>query len=690
VDEARQDLGLEPLAGIAVLRLGTSRAGDFLCRLLGDQGASLCQGKGDIRDAARHARIVIDDLGRGNAPPAGLDFDSLGKANPDLIYCALVGFPEGGPGDRGQLHDAPIASALGLHRRAGDEPREEPLPVASCFGAILAAIYIGCALLPRVGQGRGPQRIEVPLFAAGLNVISRELVTIEDERYVDPSRNNPRLPVSELYECADGNFLQPHGMYGKFARIICEVAGHPEWGDEASAGVVCLPQRSDVEKWRQRFRDLYKQRPAAEWEDLINKAGGAATVVRRHGEWTANAHAQASGMIGKDPATGRPRVGAGVVVRANPGAVATKPRPATVFSDNRLPLAGLRVVDFCIVIAGPTCGRVLADLGAEVVKIDAPDREIGPYLWLDVNRGKRSLVLDLKTQAAKEIATKLVASADVVLENFRQSKIAAFGFGYDALTRARPDLIYASLNAYDHEGPWAGRPGWEHNAQAASGMQWGRARGNKPELVPFPVNDYATGLLGALGVVMALVRRDLRGIGSHVRASLSRSATFIQMEMLEGRTDRAASEPRTRFFKCSDGWVGAYVMPNEASDKAAALESIGAAAASSSRKETIEALARQGIPAAIERRSRDLLEDRWMTEQGLLVRWQHPSLGMVMQATPKARASGFEASQRFPAPEPGASGDEVLAEHGYGGKLDSLVASGAVRPRLPLFKQTRS
>jgi crotonobetainyl-CoA:carnitine CoA-transferase CaiB-like acyl-CoA transferase len=347
-------------------------------------------------------------------------------------------------------------------------------------------------------------------------------------------------------------------------------------------------------------------------------------------------------------------------------------------------LAGVRVIDFCIVIAGPTCGRVLADLGAEVIKIDSPDRDFGPYLWLDVNRGKRSIVLDLKASGARDVAKSLVSSADVVLENFRKGKIGTLGLGYSDLVKSRPELVYASLNCFDHEGPWSTWAGWEHNAQAASGMQWARARDGVPRQVPFPINDYGTGLLGALGVVMALVRRESQGIGSHVRASLLRSATFIQKEWLE----EGGSRPwpgDVRSCACGDGWVTAW-LPSDLDDSR--RKAFGAWAATASDGTCDRALARLadlGLLAARERKPRDMINDAWMKDLGLIARWDHPRIGSIVVATPHGEATGFVTCRSAPAPAPGADSVEILAELGYGARSGDLIAAGAVHAERPLF-----
>ena len=177
-------------------------------------------------------------------------------------------------------------------------------------------------------------------------------------------------------------------------------------------------------------------------------------------------------------------------------------------------LEGVRVLDLCIVLAGPTCGRALAEFGADVITIDDPRRPSQPIWTVDVNRGKRSIVLDLKTPEGLEVFWDLVDTADVIVQSHRAGALDRLGIGYEAVKRRRPGIIYTSINAYGFGGPWEERPGWEQLAQATSGMQVRHGgREAQPKLVTYPVNDYGTGLLAAYGVALALLERERTGRG---------------------------------------------------------------------------------------------------------------------------------------------------------------------------------
>ena len=208
---------------------------------------------------------------------------------------------------------------------------------------------------------------------------------------------------------------------------------------------------------------------------------------------------------------------------------APQPAPTTGNSGVMSVLEGVRVLDLAIVLAGPTCGRTLGEFGADVIKIDDPSRPYDAAGNVDVNRGKRSIQLDLKSEQGKEVFWKLVDSADVVVENNRKGAMERMGLGYEEVSRRKPTIVYASLNAFGYDGPWSQRPGWEQLAQATSGIQVRRGgRDAAPKLLPYPMNDYGTGLLGAYAVALALHERNRTGKGQSVDSGLTLTACLLQ------------------------------------------------------------------------------------------------------------------------------------------------------------------
>lgn len=677
---------VHPLASVQILRWGNSLSGDFLQALLSDAGATVTHAAAlrapALAAALRTADVLVNDLGRGNALPQ--QASQALSDRPHLVGCALVSFPAGGPQGLPELEDDPVLAVLGVNRMLSDRPRHEPLRMPSLYAAQMAALYIACALLQRGRGVQQPQHIEVSLFGAALNVLGRQLVTFDDASLRDPLSYGWRLPVAQPRRCADGRYIQPHGMFAHFVRILMTVGGHPEWADEAADGLFHLPDAAAVQLWNTRMDKMFLQRDAAQWEQMINAAGGACTMCRTAAEWAGEAHAHTAGIVrsGMDKADVQPGPGVTLFSHASDAAPSITPAPLPEVMPGTPPLSGMRVVDFCIIIAGPTVGRVLADLGADVVKIDAPNRYVNPCLWMDVNRGKRSIVLDLRKNEAREVASRFVAGADVVVENFRAGKLEALGFGYDAVASVRPGIVYASTNAMDALGPWANRPGWEHNAQAATGMQWARSQGIAPEHVPFPVNDYATGLFGALGIVLALLHRKRTGHGSRVLGSLARSASYLQ------RFDApyAVRKPRLQVqtFQCSDGWVSAYCAADD--DQAGAVQRtlFGARSAGLTCDALVADLGAHGWPAVRENAPADMLRQAWLRDAGLIVQWTHPTLGPLLQGSPHGISSAWQFVPGHPAPEPGADAESLLGQIGLGAMAGRLRENKVVCG-FPLF-----
>ena len=197
------------------------------------------------------------------------------------------------------------------------------------------------------------------------------------------------------------------------------------------------------------------------------------------------------------------------------------------------PLDGIRVVDLSRILAGPYCSMLLSDFGAEIVKIENPDkgddtRAFGPpfldgesVYFLSINRGKKSLSLNLKSPEAREILTKLIKNSDVLLENFRKDFLTSIGFGYDEVAKLNPKIIYASVTGYGHTGPWAERPGYDLAIQGQGGIMslTGDPNGS-PYKTGTSLADITAGIYATLGILLALQARQRTGKGQKVDVSL--------------------------------------------------------------------------------------------------------------------------------------------------------------------------
>lgn len=217
------------------------------------------------------------------------------------------------------------------------------------------------------------------------------------------------------------------------------------------------------------------------------------------------------------------------------------------------PLAGIRIVEFGHYIAAPAATQLLSDLGADVVKIEPPAgdqaRGIGAYgegIVLAYNRGKRSVVLDLKQEADRDTALRLVAEADVVVQNLRAGTLARLGLGPDDLRPGHPGLIYVSVSGFSSKGPSAGRAGLDIAAQAESGLMsvTGEHDGD-PLRVGFPIADVAAGYAVVQAVLAALLRRERTGEGGVAEVSLLDAAIHLQSAMW-GEWHVSGQEPRRK------------------------------------------------------------------------------------------------------------------------------------------------
>ncbi|HXN13161.1 MAG TPA: CoA transferase [Candidatus Acidoferrales bacterium] len=354
--------------------------------------------------------------------------------------------------------------------------------------AVLAANATAAADL-WCARGGHSQDIEVDVRAAAASLVSFAYL-----RYQNASFERRGQATTALYRARDGRWIHLHGGFssreGTLALLKCD--------DDANAIA------TSVAEW-----------DAQALEDALAERGVCGAKLRSADEW--RAHPQGIALA---------RVPLVEIIRLGDARPEPIPGPRADEYGAR-PLSGVRVLDLTRVLAGPTCARTLAEHGAEVLHVRSPKLpSIEPFV-IDTNPGKLSCFLDLDREQDAEQLRTLVRDAHVFSQGYRPGALARRGFAPEELARIRPGIIAVSIDCYGHEGPYAGRPGWEQLAQTVTGMALEHAGDEHPALVPAAINDYTTGYLGALGVMRALARRTTEGGSWHVRVSLARTSMWI-------------------------------------------------------------------------------------------------------------------------------------------------------------------
>jgi crotonobetainyl-CoA:carnitine CoA-transferase CaiB-like acyl-CoA transferase len=350
--------------------------------------------------------------------------------------------------------------------------------------------------------------------------------------------------------------------------------------------------------WTQRLRTLMSQRfltkPAHVWEELLRDGGVPATVVRTTQEWLDLPAAHAGGNVSEieDAKFGAVRQpgryisieGAAVqshelqpreIGHATVGWKSSRPIVERTAAHESTPkiLSGVRVLDLSNVIAGPAACRILAEFGADVTRIDPPAPQAGPRMtmWfgIDVNQGKRSVILDLKSAEGRAVFETMVQKSDVILHNFLDASAARLGISDEDLRRINPDIVSCQVSAWGGPlgGPLKGYPSFDPVLQAATGITARYGTPDAPVLHGMAsCVDYITGFTAALGVAQALVARKLGRGGSYVRTSLSMGAQLVQFPFaVLAKNTSTTAEPSTqlapgygphyRLYKAADRWA---------------------------------------------------------------------------------------------------------------------------------------
>ena len=388
-------------------------------------------------------------------------------------------------------------AALSAVRLTGAEPvLPSSFAVGTAAQATIAASALAANELWHQRTGRR-QHVAVDMRAAAIEFRS--------ERYL---RLDGKVPaeyhdsIAGLYRCGDGRWVRLHTNLPHHCSGLLKLLG-------------CEHDRGAV----QRTLDGWK---AEALEDAAAAAGLVVTACRTFAEWDAYPQGRAIATL---PLFSIDQI----------GEAPAEPSPAAL-----RPLAGVKVLDLTRIIAGPVCGRTLAAHGADVLLVTASHLPSMRPLVIDTGRGKLSTSIDLREQSGREILAALVRDADVFVQGYRPGAMAAFGFSPEDVAKTRPGIVYVSLCAYGHAGPWAGRRGFDSLVQTASGFNAAEAEAfgqSKPRELPTQELDHATGYLLAFAAMTALKRRAERGGSWHVRCSLAQTGHWLRsLGRMDGTT----------------------------------------------------------------------------------------------------------------------------------------------------------
>jgi len=390
------------------------------------------------------------------------------------------------------------------------------------------------------------------------------------------------------------------------------------------------------------------------------------------------------------------------------------------------PLEGYRVIDFTNVIAGPYATMVLADQGADVIKIEAPQRPDHTRhagnsqnglraAFLNNNRNKRSVAIDVKSDAGREVLKKLVATADVFIQNFRPGVVERLRISEQELRSIKPDLIYVSMSGWGENGPFAHKPVYDPIIQALSGLATVQAGSDqeRPRLIRTILPDKLTGMTAAQAVTSALAGRAKNGEGQHVKVSMLDSIiAFLWSSDMGGQTfvDNEVSIQKAATFidliyETKTDYITVSTMTNdqwssfcEAANREHLLEDerfktpalrdenadirlnlIQEALLERDAAEWLETLEEAGVPCAPVLTRRQMIDHPQVQASGIVIEHDHPHAGKLRQARPAARFEGTPTAIRYGGPLLGEHTYDLLGEIGYSeSEIDAMVNSGAL------------
>ena len=758
-----------PLQGIRVLALGGGMPGAITTMFMADYGADVitvdapssgdpvpwldtrtwdrgkrqaeldltCDGdRARFRDLAYEADVVVVGLDHATATQLGLTATRITARNPDVVYVSLTGF---GRDDAGVIpaHEPLAAGALGTMLAVPAIHREGPVfpghPAIAYSTAFVAVIGILAALRARVASGRGDV-LDVSLRDGVLGQLTMNWWSERKVGSMNSRSRDGQLDLGTIrmivrrYRCADGRRIGVHtGANGAFSRLMKLL------GIDDRISPVTTPVESasplteaDLEVLKE-LPAIFEMRKSTEWLEDIWANEIAALPVLAPGEVFDDPQVVHNGVVRTidDPELGPITVvGPPVALSASPAMLTAPSRrvgvdiewvgdglsPVHDGTPLAAPLDGVRIVELSTFFAAPYANRFLADLGAEAIKVEPvsgdPMRSL-PDPFAGVAKGKRSLALDMKADAARPVIEELLRRADIVQHNFRPGAAERLGVDHETVRGLNPNVIYDYAPGYGSSGPKSMLQSFAPLHSGFAGLHTEAAgEGNNP-VACFGNEDYYTGQLNAIGQLLALVHRERTGVGQYLECSQLSSAVFVTSHWYR-RDDELRSAlptldhnqlgwaPHQRLYQCFEGWLCVFCETTDqraAFHRAVLADNGGVEDAELDDRLTYEMFARSaadwreylrnaGVPCVVARESSWLYE--YLTDPTVLAahratRSQHETAGTVSVIGPFVRLASAVPTAESRAPRIGEHSTTILGELGIDDDaIASLIAAGTV------------
>ncbi|HLZ29604.1 MAG TPA: CoA transferase [Chloroflexota bacterium] len=754
------------LEGVRVVDLSSGIAGPIAAMLLADFGADVVKVEPPSGDPARTGpgfamwnrnkrSVVLDQhdpancrklneflagadvcvISRPRAALAGslLDLDALSAAYPGLVLLHMPPYTLTDVPWAGGEESHPLLSAIaGSARRqtsfdGGPVDLVYPIPLyvqgiwgaAAGVAALIERHRSGCGQIVGVG---GVHAVMVSCCSQ-FNVVPTQQQMPTD---VGPGGRNPCYTT---YQGQDGQWLFIAALTPKFQVNAFKVLGVGDiHADPRIAGVPARMALPENRTWvRQLMADAFRTRPRDEWLERLTTGDCPAGPVGDRDQWLDHPQIEANGLRAEvdDPERGLVVMpGVPLVLTRTPGRIRTPapglgqhtaeaspwtPRPAPADQGQphaaaaRGPLKGLRVLDLGTILAGPYAGALLAELGADVVKVEAPAGDPFREPGFVFNRGQRGLAIDLSSPTGRQAFYALVRSSDAVVDNSRLGVLNRLKIDYATLAQINPSIVTMSVNGFGERGPFAPKPGFDPVLQAMGGMMTAQGGDSDPVLFTIPVNDIAAATLSVLGVCLGLFHRLTTGAGQRAWTSLVGCAAMMQSgelvrfagrsPALRGGRDFAGPSALDRFYRVADGWVRLQAPDTERLQAAGLLSSrtplesdaelvdaLAARLAGMSLAEALACLTAAGVPAAPAQTPVQLVTNP-ATHEHEIFSSHHLQDGTPFFATGRyARFSRTQEQAVFKAPGLGEHSREVLTEAGVSpAEIDQLIEAGVVK-----------